>query len=74
LEEKIAENTALGIRHADHMAPPSAKVGTNFADKLQSLGRYSSLPDSGHRVQLYIVQTASGVHPTSYPMGTGLIP
>jgi hypothetical protein len=27
----------------------SVKVGTNFADK-RSLGRYSSLADSGHRV------------------------
>jgi hypothetical protein len=44
------ENTAVGIRHADHVAPSIHKSHTNFAGKRRSLGLYGSLADSGDGV------------------------
>jgi hypothetical protein len=39
---------AVGIRHADHVAPSIRKSCNHFADKRRSLGRCSSLSDSDH--------------------------
>jgi hypothetical protein len=44
------EITAVGIHHADHVAPCIRKFGTNLGDKRRSLGWNSSLADSGHEV------------------------
>jgi hypothetical protein len=59
LDRKVAapvwktENTAVGIRHADYVAPSICKSWQSLprqAAVARSLGRYSSLADSDHGV------------------------
>jgi hypothetical protein len=49
-----SENTAGGSGVLASQHPVSAKVGTNFADKWQSLDRYSLFTDSFHGVYLFV--------------------
>jgi hypothetical protein len=43
--------TAVGVRHADHVAPSSRKSWQSLRRQARSLGRYSSLADSDHGVK-----------------------
>jgi hypothetical protein len=58
LDRKVAapvyktDNTAVGIRHADHVAPYIRK---SWQSLRRSLGRYSSLADSDHEVWFRLV-------------------
>jgi hypothetical protein len=45
------ENTTVGIRHADHVAPSIRKSWQSLSNKWRSLGRYSSLADTDHGVK-----------------------
>jgi hypothetical protein len=61
LDRKVAapvyktENTAVGTRHADHVAPFIRKSWQLLRREAAVAGRYSSLADSDHGVFFFIL-------------------